>query len=114
MIRPCEPRTFSRNRSSINGELGRDIGAFKSLRRRRRQPLARIGAPQRVDAAMTVKATGRRRNPAKTKPLEALLMMKKVRPEILMEFTDKVSLLQKEKPLNEPVQGVVQQILKSC
>jgi hypothetical protein len=37
--------------------------------------------------------------------------MKKVRPEILPEFKDKLALLQKEKPLSEPAHGVVQRIL---
>jgi hypothetical protein len=37
--------------------------------------------------------------------------MKKVRPDILPEFKDKLTLLQKEKPLPEPAHGVVQRML---
>ena len=37
--------------------------------------------------------------------------MKKIRPEILPEFKDKLALLQKEKPLSEPAHGVVQRII---
>jgi hypothetical protein len=37
--------------------------------------------------------------------------MKKIRPEILPEFQDKLALLQKEKPLSEPAQSVVRRML---
>jgi hypothetical protein len=43
--------------------------------------------------------------------VQTLSSMKKVRPEILTEFKDKLALLQKEKPLSEPAHGVVQRIL---
>ncbi|HEX3628468.1 MAG TPA: hypothetical protein VH280_23925 [Verrucomicrobiae bacterium] len=41
---------------------------------------------------------------------QTLQAMKKVRPDILAEFKDKIALLQKEKPLAEPAQSVVQRI----
>ena len=37
--------------------------------------------------------------------------MEKIRPEVVTEFRDKIALLQKEKPLEEPVNRVVQRIL---
>ena len=49
--------------------------------------------------------------PARLLLVQTLLAMKKVRPEILPEFKDKLALLQKEKPLSEPAHGVVQRIL---
>ena len=42
---------------------------------------------------------------------QTLACMKKIRPEILPEFQDKLALLQKEKPLSEPAQSVVQRLL---
>lgn len=42
---------------------------------------------------------------------QTLQAMKKVRPDILPEFKDKIVLLQKEKPLSEPAQGVVQRMI---
>ena len=41
---------------------------------------------------------------------QTLLAMKKIRPDILPEFRDKLALLQKEKPLIEPAHGVMQRI----
>lgn len=41
---------------------------------------------------------------------QTLLSMKSVRPDILPEFAERIALLQKEKPLPESAQGVVQQI----
>jgi tetratricopeptide (TPR) repeat protein len=40
-----------------------------------------------------------------------LLAMKKVRPDILPEFKDKLALLQKEKTLGEPAQGIIQRMI---
>jgi hypothetical protein len=37
--------------------------------------------------------------------------MKKVRPDILAEFKDKLNLLQKEKPLPEPANSLAQRML---
>jgi hypothetical protein len=34
--------------------------------------------------------------------------MKKARPDVVAEFRDKIALLQKEKPLAEPVHALVQ------
>ena len=42
---------------------------------------------------------------------QTLLAMKKIRPDILLEFKEKIALLQKEKPLSEPAHGVVQRML---
>ncbi|MDB6093160.1 MAG: hypothetical protein JWM32_722 [Verrucomicrobia bacterium] len=42
---------------------------------------------------------------------QTLTHLKKVRPDIVLEFKDKMALLQKEKPLPEPAQGLVQTIL---
>ncbi len=42
---------------------------------------------------------------------QTLLTMNKVRPEVVQEFSDKVAFLQKEKPLREPAQSVVQEML---
>ena len=42
---------------------------------------------------------------------QTLLTMNKVRPEVAQEFSDKVALLQKEHPLKEPVQSVVDEML---
>lgn len=39
------------------------------------------------------------------------LAMKRMRPDILPEFREKIELLQREKPLPEPVHGVVQRML---
>ena len=49
--------------------------------------------------------------PARLLLVQTLVAMKKVKPEILAEFKDKLMLLQKEKPLSEPAHGVVQRIL---
>jgi hypothetical protein len=49
--------------------------------------------------------------PARLLLAQTLLAMKKVRPDILPEFKDKLTLLQKEKPLPEPAHGVVQRML---
>jgi tetratricopeptide (TPR) repeat protein len=53
--------------------------------------------------------------PARVLLAQTLLAMKRVRPDILPEFRDKLALLQKEKPLQEPahtiVQGVIDQAL---
>jgi len=43
--------------------------------------------------------------------VQTLFAMKKIRPDILPEFKDKIALLQKEKPLAEPLNGVVQRML---
>lgn len=43
--------------------------------------------------------------------IQTLLAMKKVRPDILPEFKDKLNLLQKEKPLTQSADGIVQRIL---
>lgn len=42
---------------------------------------------------------------------QTLLAMKRARPDILPEFIGKIGLLQKEKPLKEPAQAVVQRLL---
>jgi hypothetical protein len=42
---------------------------------------------------------------------QTLLGMKKVRPDLVAEFEDKIKLLQKEEPLQEPVQSLLQRIL---
>jgi tetratricopeptide (TPR) repeat protein len=42
---------------------------------------------------------------------QTLAAMKRVRPDILPEFKEKIALLQNEKPLPEPAQGVVQRII---
>ena len=49
--------------------------------------------------------------PARLLLAQTLLAMKKVRPDILPEFKDKLTLLQKEKPLSGPAHGVVQRML---
>lgn len=41
---------------------------------------------------------------------QTLLVMKKARPQIIPEFEDKVAQLQKEQPLSEPAQSVVQRL----
>jgi len=41
---------------------------------------------------------------------QTLLAMKRARPDILLEFKDKLALLQKEKPLPEPANGVLQRM----
>ena len=43
--------------------------------------------------------------------VQTVLTMKKVRPDILPEFKEKLTLLQKEKPLPEPTNGIVQRML---
>ena len=48
--------------------------------------------------------------PARLLLVQTLSYMKRVRPEILPEFKEKLALLQKEKPLSEPAQGVVQRM----
>jgi tetratricopeptide (TPR) repeat protein len=40
-----------------------------------------------------------------------LLAMKRVRPDVLPEFKDKLTLLQKEKPLDEPAHGIIQRMI---
>ena len=42
---------------------------------------------------------------------QVLVALKKVRPDIALEFKDKVTLLQREKPLTGPEQGIVEQIV---
>ena len=42
---------------------------------------------------------------------QTLLWMKKIRPDIVQEFRDKVLLLQRENPLAEPAQAIVQRII---
>ncbi len=49
--------------------------------------------------------------PARLLLVQTLVAMKKIRPDILPEFRDKLALLQKEKPLSESANGVVQRIL---
>jgi hypothetical protein len=49
--------------------------------------------------------------PARGLLAQTLLAMKRVRPEILSEFRDKLALLQKEKPLQEPAHSIVQTII---
>jgi tetratricopeptide (TPR) repeat protein len=49
--------------------------------------------------------------PARGLLAQTLLAMKRVRPEILSEFRDKLALLQKEKPLQEPAQSIVKRII---
>jgi tetratricopeptide (TPR) repeat protein len=49
--------------------------------------------------------------PARLLLTQTLTAMKKVHPEILRDFRDKLALLQKEKPLSEPAQAVVQRLL---
>jgi tetratricopeptide (TPR) repeat protein len=49
--------------------------------------------------------------PARVVLAQTLLAMKRVRPEILSEFRDKLALLQKEKPLQEPAHTIVQRII---
>lgn len=45
---------------------------------------------------------------------QTLLAIKRVRPEVLSEFKEKVELLQKEKPLKEPANGVIQRLLNQA
>jgi len=42
---------------------------------------------------------------------QTLLAMNKARPDIFPEFRDKLTMLQKEKPLPEPMHGMIQQVL---
>ncbi|MGC3988943.1 MAG: tetratricopeptide repeat protein [Chthoniobacteraceae bacterium] len=42
---------------------------------------------------------------------QTLLILKRVRPEVPQEYREKIALLQKEKPLPEPAQGIVQKLL---
>lgn len=49
--------------------------------------------------------------PARVLLAQTLVAMKRVRPEILPEFRDKLALLQKEKQLDEPAQMIVQRII---
>ena len=37
--------------------------------------------------------------------------MNKVKPEVVQEFIDKVAMLQRDKPLTEPAQSVVREML---
>jgi hypothetical protein len=43
-----------------------------------------------------------------------LRAMKRARPDILPEFKDRIALLQREKPLSEPAQGIVQRIINEA
>jgi hypothetical protein len=43
-----------------------------------------------------------------------LLAMKRVRPDVLPEFKDKLALLQKENPLDEPAQGIIQRMINEA
>lgn len=45
---------------------------------------------------------------------QTLLAMKRVRPDIMPEYKDKIARLQKEKPLAEPAQGVVQRLFNEA
>ena len=49
--------------------------------------------------------------PARVLLAQTLLAIKRVRPEILPEFRDKLALLQKEKRLEEPAQTIVQRMI---
>lgn len=49
--------------------------------------------------------------PARVLLAQTLLTIKRVRPDILPEFRDKLALLQKEKPLQEPARTTVQRII---
>jgi hypothetical protein len=42
---------------------------------------------------------------------QTLLTMNKVKPEVVQEFIEKVAKLQKDKPLTEPAQKVVREML---
>ena len=42
---------------------------------------------------------------------QTLLAMKRARLDVLPEFKQRIALLQSEKPLSEPAQGVVQRML---
>jgi len=46
--------------------------------------------------------------------VQTLLAIKRARPEIIPEFKDKVALLQKEKPLSEPANSVIQRLLNEA
>jgi hypothetical protein len=52
--------------------------------------------------------------PARGLLAQTLLAMKRVRPEILSEFRDKLALLQREKPLQEPARTIVQRIINQA
>jgi hypothetical protein len=41
---------------------------------------------------------------------QTLLRMKKIRPQVVAEFRDKVLLLEKEKPLPDPAQGILERL----
>lgn len=41
---------------------------------------------------------------------QTLLAMKRVRPDVIPEFKEKIGLIQKEKPLSEPARGVIQRM----
>jgi Flp pilus assembly protein TadD len=45
---------------------------------------------------------------------QTLLAMKRIRPDVVREFKDKVSMLQKEKPLSEPAHSLVQGLLNDA
>jgi tetratricopeptide (TPR) repeat protein len=45
--------------------------------------------------------------------VQTLLTMNKIRPEVVREFADKVAMLQKDKPLAEPAQSIVQEMLSA-
>jgi hypothetical protein len=42
--------------------------------------------------------------------VQTLLAMKRVRPDILPEFTERMAMLQKEHPLTEPAHAVLQRL----
>jgi tetratricopeptide (TPR) repeat protein len=52
--------------------------------------------------------------PARIVLAQTLLSMKKVRRDILPEFKDQVTMLQKEKPLSEPAQGVIERLVNEA
>jgi len=43
--------------------------------------------------------------------VQTLLAMNKIKPEVVREFIEKIAMLQKEKPLAEPAQSIVQEML---
>ena len=46
--------------------------------------------------------------------MQTLLAMKRVRPDILPEFSERLTMLQKENPLQEPAQAVIQRLLNEA
>jgi tetratricopeptide (TPR) repeat protein len=49
--------------------------------------------------------------PARVLLAQTFLAMKRIRPDIMSEYPEKLALLQKEKPLPEPAQSVVQRLI---